>query len=99
MRGNAPKIYFLILSIISLSWSGRGNSSDFIVSQNLLPLGSLVLCLFAFAKQGWGKARFVTELEAGQKWSFPGIILFYWQYLLPLIILVIFATGYWQKFF
>ena len=72
---------------------------DFIVSQNLLPLGSLVLCLFAFAKQGWGKARFVTELEAGQKWSFPGIILFYWQYLLPLIILVIFATGYWQKFF
>ncbi|MBR6470565.1 MAG: sodium-dependent transporter [Victivallales bacterium] len=72
---------------------------DFLVSQNLLPLGSLCLCLFAFAAIGWGKPRFVAELESGQSWKFPRCILVYWQYLLPLVILAVFAMGYWQMFF
>ena len=72
---------------------------DFIVSQNLLPLGSLTLCLFAFTKYGWGQAGFLAELEAGQRWRFPKIFLFYWHWLLPVIILAIFALGYWQMFF
>lgn len=71
---------------------------DFIVSQNLLPLGSLCLCLFAFAKTGWGQGRFIAELEEGQHWKYPKAVLFFWRYLLPVIILGIFALGYWQMF-
>ncbi|MBR4125888.1 MAG: sodium-dependent transporter, partial [Victivallales bacterium] len=72
---------------------------DFIVSQNLLPLGSLCLCIFAFAKTGWDQKRFVAELEEGQRWKYPKTVLFLWRYLLPVIILAVFALGYWQMFF
>lgn len=71
---------------------------DFLVSQNLLPLGSLALCVFAFVKAGWGQQGFVAELEAGQRWKFPRVALLYWRYLLPLVILAIFILGYWQMF-
>ena len=72
---------------------------DFIVSQNLLPLGSLVLILFCFVSFGWGKKGFVKELESGENWKIPRLILFYGEYLLPLIIVLIFILGYYQKFF
>ena len=71
---------------------------DFIVSQNLLPLGSLCLCIFAFCRAGWGKTRFLAELEAGQKWRLPDWIFYCCNYLLPIIILAIFIMGYWQMF-
>ena len=72
---------------------------DFIVSQNLLPLGSLVITLFCFSKLGWGRDNFVAEIEEGQGWRVPKTVLFYWQYILPLIIIVIFVMGYYQMFF
>ena len=69
---------------------------DFIVSQNLLPLGALVQVIFSFFSIGWGKKGFVEDLEAGQPWKFSRPILFYWEYLLPTLIALIFIMGYWQ---
>ena len=72
---------------------------DFIVSNNLLPLGSLVYLLFCTSRYGWGWKNFITEADAGQGLKFPKWSRIYVTYVLPLIILFIFVMGYYQKFF
>lgn len=72
---------------------------DFIVSQNLLPLGAVCFLVFCGCAAGWGFRNFTQELEAGQSWHFPKWILFYWRFLLPVIILAICILGYWALFF
>lgn len=71
---------------------------DFIVSNNLLPLGSLVYLLFCTSRYGWGWKNFVAEADAGQGLKFPKWARFYVTFLLPLIVLYIFAQGYISKF-
>ena len=72
---------------------------DFIVSNNLLPLGSLVYLLFCTSRYGWGWKNFIAEAVAGQGLKFPKWSRIYVTYVLPLIILFIFVMGYYQKFF
>lgn len=72
---------------------------DFIVSNNLLPLGSLVYLLFCTSKYGWGWDNFIKEADTGKGLKFPKKIRFYVSYILPIIVLVIFIFGYKQKFF
>ena len=72
---------------------------DFIVSNNLLPLGSLVYLLFCTSRYGWGWKNFIAEADAGQGLKFPKWSRIYVTYVLPLVILFIFAMGYYQKFF
>ena len=71
---------------------------DFIVSNNLLPLGSLVYLLFCVSKKGWGWDNFIEEVDAGEGLKFPKWARFYVTFILPLIVLAIFAVGYRQKF-
>lgn len=71
---------------------------DFIVSNNLLPLGSLLYLLFCTSRCGWGWDNFIAEADTGSGIKFPKAIRFYVSYILPLIILFIFVMGYWQKF-
>lgn len=72
---------------------------DFIVSNNLLPLGSLIYLLFCTSRYGWGWKNFIAEADAGQGLKFPKWSRIYVTYILPLIILFIFVMGYYQKFF
>lgn len=72
---------------------------DFIVSNNLLPLGSLVYLLFCTSRYGWGWKNFIAEADAGQGLKFPKWSRIYVTCFLPLIILFIFVMGYYQKFF
>lgn len=72
---------------------------DFIVSNNLLPLGSLVYLLFCTHKCGWGWKNFIAEADTGKGVKFPKWIRFYVSFILPLIVLFIFVQGYWTKFF
>lgn len=71
---------------------------DFIVSNNLLPLGSLLYLLFCTSKRGWGWDNFITEADSGTGLKFPKALRFYCSYILPLLILFIFVVGYIQKF-
>ena len=71
---------------------------DFLVSQNILPLGSLVYLLFCTSKRGWGWDRFLEEANAGDGLGFPRGVRVYVSYILPLIVLFIFAMGYWNQF-
>ena len=72
---------------------------DFIVSNTLLPLGSLVYLLFCTSRYGWGWKNFIAEADAGKGLKFPKWSRIYVSYILPLIILFIFIMGYYQKFF
>jgi len=72
---------------------------DFIVSNNLLPLGSMIYVLFCTSRYGWGWKNFLEEANTGEGIRFPKSICFYVAYIIPLIILVIFIQGYWSKFF
>ena len=72
---------------------------DFLVSQNILPLGSLIFVLFCSWKMGWGWDNFLAEANAGKGLKFPRGLKIYIQWVLPLIILFIFVMGYYSKFF
>ena len=71
---------------------------DFLVSNVLLPLGSLVYLLFCVTKKGWGWDNFTEEANTGKgmkigKWMRP-----YVTYILPVVIIVIFIIGVVDKF-
>ncbi|MCI9627460.1 MAG: sodium-dependent transporter [Clostridia bacterium] len=72
---------------------------DFIVSNNVLPLGSLVYLLFCVSKMGWGWDNFIAEANAGKGIKFPKWLRYYVSIVLPLVVVYIFIQGYISKFF
>lgn len=71
---------------------------DFIVSNNLLPLGSLGYVLFCTRKNGWGWDAFIKEVNTGDGMPFPKSLKNYVGYGIPAIIIVIYLKGYYDKF-
>ena len=71
---------------------------DFIVSNNLLPLGSLVYVIFCTSRYGWGWKNFLKETNTGEGPTFPKWVRVYVTYIIPLIVLFLFIQGYWSKF-
>ena len=65
---------------------------DFIVSNNLLPMGSLLIVLFCCTKYGWGWENFLKEANEGKGLKFPAIK-GYMMFVLPAIILVVYVKG------
>ena len=87
------------------SWSGFEvfggavlDFEDFLVSNNLLPIGSLIYLLFCTSRYGWGWKNFLKEADTGEGLKFPKWAKFYVSYILPLIVLFIFVQGYISKF-
>ncbi|MDR2434653.1 MAG: sodium-dependent transporter [Treponema sp.] len=78
--------------------SGVLDLEDFILSNNLLPLGSMVYLFFCLYKKGWGWDSFVAEANSGEGLKFPVKFKVYLKYILPLIVLAIFIMGYIQFF-
>jgi NSS family neurotransmitter:Na+ symporter len=62
---------------------------DFIVSNLLLPIGSLFYILFCTKRYGWGWDNFIQEVNTGKGLKFPKWLRLYVSYLLPLIIIAI----------
>ena len=73
---------------------------DFIVSQNLLPIGSMLFLLFCTLKKGWGWDGFIAEADAGEGIKFPKnkVVKFYLKFIAPVIIIVVFIAGYFDIF-
>lgn len=71
---------------------------DFIVSNNMLPIGSIIYLLFCTSRYGWGWKNFIAEADAGKGLKFPSMCRVYVTYIIPLIVLFIFVMGYIQKF-
>ena len=72
---------------------------DFIVSNNLLPLGSMVYLLFCTSRYGWGWKNYITEANTGKGLKIKNWMRGYITYILPLIVLFIFGFGIYDKFF
>ena len=83
------------LTVLGMDVSGL---EDFLVSQNFLPLGSLLYVLFCTSRKGWGWDKFLAEANEGEGLRFPKGVRFYVSYILPLIVLFIFVMGYWNQF-
>ena len=71
---------------------------DFLVSNNMLPLGSLVYLLFCVSRYGWGWDKFLKEANTGEGLSFPKKLRVYLTFVLPLVVFYIFIQGYWSLF-
>ena len=66
---------------------------DFIVSTNVLPLGSLVLTLFCCNKFGWGWDNFVAEANTGKGLKIRPWMRPIFRYVAPLVIAFIYIYG------
>ncbi|MCQ2460507.1 MAG: sodium-dependent transporter, partial [Ruminococcus sp.] len=71
---------------------------DFIVSYNILPLGSLIVVMLCTKKNGWGFENFRAETDKGDGLKFPAFLRGYITFVLPVIILVIYLKGYYDMF-
>jgi NSS family neurotransmitter:Na+ symporter len=113
-RIKSAVINFFVMIVLSLpcalgfnllSWIqpiGEGSMildlEDFILSNNILPLGALVYLLFCVSKKGWGWDNFIKEADQGTGIRFPAGLRAYLTWVLPIIMLVLFVLGYIDKF-
>ena len=113
-RSKAVWVNMVVVFVLSIPcvlgfnlWSGFAipgiggiqDIEDFIVSNNLLPLGSLLYVIFCVSKRGWGWDNFIDEANTGSGLKFSPALRFYAKWILPLIIVAIWLVGYIQKFF
>ncbi|MCU6744916.1 sodium-dependent transporter [Suilimivivens aceti] len=69
------------------------DSEDFLVSNLLLPLGSLVYLLFCVTRWGWGFDNYLEEANTGKGIKISRFLKPYFQFILPVLILIILIQG------
>ena len=69
------------------------DSEDFIVSNLLLPIGSLVYLMFCVTKWGWGFDKYIDEANTGKGIKICKKLKLYFQFILPLLIIFILVQG------
>lgn len=107
-RKKAVIINFVLVAVLSLPcvfgyniWSDLHiigardvlDSEDFLVSNLLLPIGSLVYLLFCVSKWGWGFDKYIAEVNKGKGIKLSPKLKPYFQYVLPVLILIILIQG------
>lgn len=71
---------------------------DFVVSNLILPIGSLIFILFCVSKKGWGWESFTAEANAGKGLKIQRFMRGYMTYVLPVIVLILFVMGLYNYF-
>lgn len=91
---------FNLLSFIQPFGAGSNISDleDFIVSNLLLPIGSLIFILFCTTRYGWGWKKFKEEANTGKGLQVNDWMKGYCSYVLPVIVIVIFIVGIYNFF-
>ncbi len=93
--GCLPCIFgFNILSGFSIFGKGVLDIEDFIVSNLLLPVGAFLYSLFCSTKFGWGFDGYLNECNQGKGIKFPKFIKPYVKYILPVLVLIVFISGF-----
>ena len=81
---------------------GEGTSimdlEDFIVSNLILPLGSLVIILFCVLKKGWGWDNYIKEANTGKGLKMKNFMRGYVTCVLPIMVIVLFVIGIIRTF-
>ncbi|WP_294566814.1 sodium-dependent transporter [uncultured Succinatimonas sp.] len=67
---------------------------DFLISNNVLPIGSLVFVLFITAKTGWGFDNYLKECNIGDGVKLSRGLIWYFRFVMPLIIAILLVAGY-----
>ncbi len=67
---------------------------DFLVSNNILVIGSLVFVLFCVTKRGWGWKNFLAEANEGEGLRFPAWLHGWMRFGVPALIVVILIMGW-----
>ena len=88
---------FNVLSGVQLFGLDILGMEDFIVSKLLLPLGSLIILLFCSFRFGWGFDNYLKETNTGEGMKMPKALAPYFKYVLPLLLLFVFVTGFIQQ--
>lgn len=71
---------------------------DFFVSNIILPIGALIFIVFCVSKKGWGWDKFVDEANTGKGIKIKRFMRPYMTYVLPVIVLIVFAFGLYNFF-
>ncbi len=74
------------------------DTEDFIVSNLLLPIGTLVYLFFCVTKYGWGFDNYLAECNTGKGLKMPRAFRHYFRFVLPILIVVILVSGLWTTF-
>jgi NSS family neurotransmitter:Na+ symporter len=86
---------FNVLSGVQIPGIGDIQSiEDFIVSSNIMPIGSLVFVMFCVSKRGWGWKNFLTEANTGQGRKFPTWLYKWMRYGVPVLVILILVAGW-----
>lgn len=90
-----------VFSFFSPLGAGTGvlDFEDFLISENILPLGSIVYVIFCTSRYGWGYKNFLSEANCGKGIGFPSGMRIYVAYILPVIVLLLWISGYITRFF
>lgn len=67
---------------------------DFILSQNIIEIGSIIYVLYASWKFGWGYNNFISEVNQGTGFKLSNSLHLYFKFLLPLIVVALLIQGY-----
>lgn len=82
---------------------GKGSTildfEDYIVSDNLLPLGGLFLIIFCALPAAWGIKNFFAEVNTGKGFKVPEWSRYYLFGILPLLIIFLFCAGFSNRWF
>ena len=84
---------FNVWSNVTLGGMDILSMEDFVVSNLLLPIGSIVYLLFCVTHFGWGFDNYLEECNTGKGMKMPKWLKPYFQFVLPVLILVILVTG------
>jgi len=71
---------------------------DFVVSNLLLPIGSLCFTLFCVTRYGWGWKNFIKEANTGKGLKVKNWMRIHFTFILPIIILILFVVGIYNFF-
>lgn len=113
-RRKSCLVNMLLVAVLSLPcvlgfnlWSefqplGAGSNvldlEDFLVSNIMLPLGSLVYLLFCVSRYGWGFDKYLAEANMGKGWKVPVWLRGYLKFVLPIMLVFIFFQGIVKAF-
>ena len=84
---------FNVLSAVNLGGKNILDIEDYIVSNLLLPVGAITYLMFCVTRFGWGFDNYLEECNTGKGMKMPKWLKPYFQFVLPVLILVILVTG------
>lgn len=95
-----PVLGFNVLSDVHIIGSNTGITDfcDFLISNNILPIGSLVFVLFVTSKSGMKWERYIQETNVGEGFKLTPKLFFYYRYILTTVIAVLLIIGYYTVF-